>query len=151
MTNEEFTTMQARVAELEAEVAEWKAHAADLSKQLAAARKSKAPQKPASSTPGFDAFWSAWPASPRKVNKAACLRRWISGGLELQHEEVIAHVVGMKKSTDWTKSSGQYIPAPLVYLNQERYLAPCAPVVRASGIGFVDGIDYSKDRNGVLN
>lgn len=105
------------------------------------------PQKkrrtPKASTPGFDAFWAAWPTSPRKVNKQACLTRWVRAGIECRASEIVSHVEACKVSRDWLKNDGEFIPAPLTYLNQERYLAP--PPQRANQAGSLAGISYSKD------
>lgn len=130
---------------LERSIDEWRTYATEAGRQLAAARKEierlKA-DKPAAktSTPGFDEFWAAWPTSSRKVNKKACLTRWISADLEPSADSIVAHVKAMTVGRDWTKEGGAYIPAPLVYLNQERYLAPPSPVARQSG--SLAGMNY---------
>lgn len=67
---------------------------------------------------GFARFWSAWPKSDRKVAKAACAKRWRSRGLEVQAEAIVAHVEAMRESRQWRDG---YEPAPLTYLNQERW------------------------------
>lgn len=67
---------------------------------------------------GFARFWSAWPKSDRKVAKAACAKRWRSRGLEVQAEVIVAHVEAMRESRQWRDG---YEPAPLTYLNQERW------------------------------
>lgn len=67
---------------------------------------------------GFARFWSAWPKSDRKVAKAACAKRWRSRGLEVQAEAIVAHVEAMRGSRQWRDG---YEPAPLTYLNQERW------------------------------
>lgn len=67
---------------------------------------------------GFLRFWSAWPKSPRKVAKAECAKRWRSRGLEAQAEAIVAHVESIRGSRQWRDG---YEPAPLTYLNQERW------------------------------
>lgn len=97
-------------------------------------------------TPGFDAFWNAWPAGPRKVNKRNCLTRWVRAGLECRHGEIVAHVEACKLSRDWVKDGGAYIPAPLVYLNQERFLAPApAPAAAPRAVGSISNIKYTTE------
>jgi hypothetical protein len=71
--------------------------------------------------PGFAAFWAAWPTSDRKQAKGKCLEAWKKAGAEPQAALVVAHVERMKSSSLWTRDGGQYIPAPLVYLNQRRW------------------------------
>lgn len=134
-----------RIQELEDEVALWKELSADLQRQLLSARKQSKQRKPASATPGFDAFWAAWPSNHRKVNKQKCLTKWISDGLESRADEVVAHVKACTKGADWTKDGGQFVPAPLVYLNQERYLAAPPPPVGVKSVGSLSGIQYRTD------
>ena len=40
---------------------------------------------------------------------------------EEQTEEIIKHVESCKTSDGWLKNNGEFIPAPLVYLNQQRW------------------------------
>jgi hypothetical protein len=49
----------------------------------------------------FDLFWSAWPRSDRKGAKSQCQAKWKKLKLDDQAET--------------------FIPAPLVYLNQQRW------------------------------
>ena len=116
------------------EVAVWKRKAASMSREM------KKQETKSVESSGFDAFWSAWPAHQRKVNRKACLVRWNAGGLEALAKQVIEHVESMKLSADWAKDAGRYIPAPLVYLNQERYLAPVG--AKAVGIGSLGHMNY---------
>lgn len=131
-----------RVTDLEADVAMWKEYAAEIGRQLAALRKANsAKAKPNSVTPGFDAFWSAWPAHHRKADKRRCLEKWVAMGLEPVAGEVVKHVEQCKTSKAW--ADGQYIPAPLVYLNQARFEAPPPPPPRQAG--SLDGINYGTE------
>lgn len=70
---------------------------------------------------GFESFWSAWPKSDRKQAKGKCLEAWKKAGAESHAALVLAHVDAMKRSASWTKNSGEFIPAPLVYINQKRW------------------------------
>lgn len=74
---------------------------------------------------GFDEFWAAWPRNTatytRKGAKAACLKRWVAGYHETQAAQIVAHVKWLSTTADWLKDGGAYIPAPLVYLNQQRW------------------------------
>jgi hypothetical protein len=70
---------------------------------------------------GFERFWSAWPKSPRKGGKSVCLQRWIKCHHESQSETIVAHVKYMKTTMDWLKDDGRYIPAPLVYINGQKW------------------------------
>lgn len=70
---------------------------------------------------GFQEFWAAWPRGPRKVAKQQCLNKWARLGCSEISARIIAHVEQMKRSNDWTKEGGAFIPAPMVYLNQSRW------------------------------
>jgi Helix-turn-helix domain len=70
---------------------------------------------------GFAEFWSAWPQSHRKGGKAECLKVWTSRRLEASTPAILAHVRYMAKTADWTKSAGEFIPSPLVYLRGSRW------------------------------
>lgn len=73
---------------------------------------------------GFERFWTAFPASTRKAARLQCWNKWKAKGLEAHADAIVAHVVAMASSEAWTKDGGQYIPAPLTYLNQARWEAP---------------------------
>lgn len=70
---------------------------------------------------GFAAFWVAWPAGGRKGGKGKCLEVWLKAKLEQHAEQILAHVEALKLSAGWTKQNGEFIPAPLVYLNGRRW------------------------------
>ena len=69
----------------------------------------------------FDEFWSAYPNCKRKGSKTKCLSVWQKQNFDSVAEQIIAHVKSMASSDDWLRDSGQYIPAPLSYLNQQRW------------------------------
>ena len=69
----------------------------------------------------FDRFWAAWPRSTRKESKTLCLKKWQKMGLDIHADEIIRHVEYMKSTDSWQKSNRQFIPAPLVYINQMRW------------------------------
>lgn len=64
--------------------------------------------------PGFDRFWSAYPAN-RKEAKKSCAEKWIGKNLEAIAEQIVSHVIAM------TPVWGEFNPAPLTYINQERW------------------------------
>jgi hypothetical protein len=82
-----------------------------LNRQSAPAKAEKAP------TP-FDRFWAAWPASPRKVDRKDCAKRWTRMGLDAIADQIIAHVGAMKGTQQWREG---FEPAPATYLNGERW------------------------------
>ena len=79
------------------------------------------PSQPRPEPAGFVDFWETWPKSSRKAGRSKCLDVWKRAGIEKQAAQVIAHVVAMKATHDWQKDSGQFVPAPLVYLNGRRW------------------------------
>lgn len=76
---------------------------------------------PPHSPDGFERFWQCWPRSERKQARGQCLKAWRKAGAEECADIVLAHVERMKVSESWTKEAGQYVPTPLVYLNQRRW------------------------------
>jgi hypothetical protein len=71
--------------------------------------------------PGFVSFWKAWPDTDRKQAKGKCLEAWKKASAERDAAVIVAHVELLKTSPSWTKNGGEFIPAPLVYLNQRRW------------------------------
>jgi hypothetical protein len=70
--------------------------------------------------PGFAKFWEAWPTNDRKQAQGKCLESWKKANAERDAALVVAHVSSLKNSA-WLKDGGQFVPAPLVYLNQRRW------------------------------
>ena len=66
----------------------------------------------------FEDFWSVWPASKRKVGKAAVQAKWKAKHLDKVADQIIAHVSSMKTSEQWTSG---FEPAPMTYINQRRW------------------------------
>jgi len=79
------------------------------------------PAKAGALPPGFATFWRSWPVSDRKQAKGKCLEAWKKAKAEAHAALVIAHVERMKNSPGWTKQGGEFIPAPLVYLNNRAW------------------------------
>lgn len=69
----------------------------------------------------FEDFWNAWPKSVRKGGKSTCLAKWNKMKLDTQADQIIKHVTWMKTTDAWKKANGDFIPAPLVYINQMRW------------------------------
>lgn len=67
----------------------------------------------------FDEFWKAY---PRKIGKPAASRAYarihVTPALHIKMLEAIEK---HKKSRQWTKDDGQFIPYPATWLNQERW------------------------------
>ena len=67
----------------------------------------------------FDRFWSEY---PRKVGKKKCRHIWnrLKPSAELS-EKIISAVKAYKRTEQWQKNKGQFIPHPATWLNQERW------------------------------
>ena len=79
---------------------------------------------------GFERFWKAWPASTRKGAKSECRKKWEKHYCETQTDQIIKHVEWLKTTEQWIKSNGAFIPAPLVYLNQQRWDGAEVPEIK---------------------
>jgi hypothetical protein len=66
-------------------------------------------------------FWSTYPNTQRKQSKGKCEDVWRKGKFHIDKQKIQTHIENLKTSPDWLKNDGQYIPAPLVYLNQKRW------------------------------
>lgn len=89
--------------------------------------KPKPKQSPAAPE-GFDEFWQAY---PKKVSKGDALRAWQKNKPDLQ--TVLNALAWQKKSQEWTKDGGQYIPHPASYLNAQKYLDEKPTVTNSTG------------------
>lgn len=73
----------------------------------------------------FESFWAIWPRNQgrysRKGGKSECLKVWAKRYHDTQIEQILKHVAWLKTTADWLKDGGAFIPAPLVYLNQQRW------------------------------
>jgi len=69
----------------------------------------------------FEDFWKAWPSSTRKGGKSTCKAKWDKLKLDGDADQIIKHVIWMKTTDAWKKQNGEFIPAPLVYINQMRW------------------------------
>ena len=79
---------------------------------------------------GFDRFWAAWPIHPRKGAKLACKKKWAATYCETQADQICKHVEWLKTTEQWRKSNGAFIPAPLTYINQQRWVGAEIPEMR---------------------
>ena len=69
--------------------------------------------------PGFKAWWSLYPPI-RRYGKPQCLKKWLMRKLESEYEDQIMRLERWKRSPEWTREGGAYIPNPHRYLNEER-------------------------------
>lgn len=73
----------------------------------------------------FDKFWVIY---PRKVGKGAAQKAWdkLKPDSELT-DRILSAVEQQKRSAQWTKDGGQYIPNPATWLNQQRWEDEATP------------------------
>lgn len=67
----------------------------------------------------FDRFWDAY---PRKVAKKVAQQAWLK--LKIKEDlfvEIMNAIEKQKKSKQWKKDGGEFIPHPSTWLNQERW------------------------------
>jgi len=83
--------------------------------------KKSTPLPPAGGCKRFEEFWTAWPKSDRKQDKVKCADKWRRGGLDDQAEAILSDLDRRKGGRKWREADGQYIEAPLTYLNGKRW------------------------------
>lgn len=72
----------------------------------------------------FEEFWRAYPG-PRKVDKRKCLAKFqIALSRGATFDEMMRGLSAWKKCSTWNKDSGEFIRAPLVWLNNENWKEP---------------------------
>ncbi|HEY5918591.1 MAG TPA: helix-turn-helix domain-containing protein [Chryseolinea sp.] len=68
---------------------------------------------------GFDQFWKAY---PRRIAKKKALQVWSKIKFEPDTlQKILNSLETYKKTPQWTKDNGSYIPHPATWLNQERW------------------------------
>lgn len=82
------------------------------------------PHPPAGGSERFEEFWTEWPTHPRKAARDQCVAKWRTRGCEPIADVVLGALRAQKASKQWTKDGGEFIPSPLVWLNQSRWEAP---------------------------
>jgi len=80
------------------------------------AEQSRADISIASYSEEFEVFWKAY---PKKTGKGEANKIWKKLNVPLQ--TVLNALDWQKKSKDWLKDNGQFIPMPATYLNQRRF------------------------------
>jgi hypothetical protein len=68
---------------------------------------------------GFRRFWAAY---PRREAKAEALKVWQTKGLEAVADAIVAHVEAKAQTDSWNEEGGKYVPMPMTYLRQRRWL-----------------------------
>lgn len=69
--------------------------------------------------PGFDAFWSAYPRKTAKPQAAKAFARIVHS--EDLLPQMLAAIARQRRSPQWTKDGGEFIPHPSTWLNGRRW------------------------------
>ena len=73
-------------------------------------------------TPTFEAYFEAfWKSYPRHVNKSKAKAALLKALKKTSLETIIKNLSTQKKTDQWTKDNGQFIPHPTTWLNGERW------------------------------
>ncbi len=72
----------------------------------------------------FGRFWEAY---PRKVGKAAARKAFAR--VQTDPAVLLDAVMAQRRSAQWTKDGGKYIPNPATWLNQGRWEDQLPPAV----------------------
>ncbi len=69
-------------------------------------------------TVDFVLFWLRY---PKKVGKKAAYKAWLKAKDKPDIKIIFAALADQKRSEQWTKNNGQYIPNPATWINQGRW------------------------------
>ena len=70
----------------------------------------------------FEKFWAAYPQCFRKANPKGCKAKFIKiKNLANIFDDIMNSLEIQKRSKQWNEQDGQFIPAPLTWINQERW------------------------------
>ena len=99
--------------------------------------KSEAKSNPNTSrASAFDAFWAAY---PKKVGKGAAEKSFSKLSPSLL-PQMLSAIDTQKKSDQWAKDNGQFIPNPATWLNQRRW----EDEVQTKSSGFAYNADFEE-------
>ena len=73
------------------------------------------------SNPHAEDFEQFWVAYPKKVGKKDALKSWMKASDKPQVSEILMAIENAKKSEQWLKDNGQFIPNPATWLKQGRW------------------------------
>lgn len=77
------------------------------------------PPNPQKAVARFEQFWSAY---PKKVGRGAAEKAFAKAHINGEFDSVLQALETQKRSEQWQKDGGQYIPNPATWLNQKRWL-----------------------------
>jgi hypothetical protein len=68
---------------------------------------------------GFEKFWQAY---PYKKNRGRAEKMWVRKKLNDKLPEILIAIEWQRRSMEWIKDNGQYVPTPSSYLNSKGWL-----------------------------
>ncbi len=115
-------------------------NSATLNKQDETKRKETPPKAPKGAA-RFDVFWDAY---PRKSGKDAARKAFAKRHpSEALLTEMLAAIAKQKRTEQWTKNGGQFIPHPATWLNQGRWMDEVQP--GSTGHGYRENIKTDEE------
>lgn len=92
----------------------------------------------------FDAFWSAYPKKKDKANAQKAFRK-----VDVPIEVLLKAIEKQKKTADWQKENGKFIPYPSTWLNGRRWEDEADPGFLHGHVHFdaTDPNSYKEDPN----
>lgn len=88
---------------------------------------------------GFDDFWKAY---PKKIGKQEAKKAWTrQNGNRPELDFIISKIVELKKTSQWSKDNGQFIPHPATWLNRGGWDDECKIEIKKSMPGWSDEPD----------
>lgn len=115
--------------------------------------KNRNPNQDPNQSERFDRFWSAY---PRKVAKPDARRKFMALNPDDELLGImLAAIEAQKRSEQWTKDNGQFVPYPSTWIHQRRWEDEVKPVAVISPKRVVaqdyDQRDYSGVQDEILN
>ncbi len=101
----------------------------------------------------FENFWAAY---PKKTAKQQALKAWQKLWRELKPDKALIDVIlssleQQKRSVQWTKDDGQFIPYPASWLNGRRWEdKPAEPLPKSGNKGTCYGHESSFDTDEIM-
>jgi hypothetical protein len=65
----------------------------------------------------FEDFWKAW---PKRLAKKDAMKAWLRVP-EVAHQKILRAIEAGKRTDQWQRDGGQYIPMPATWLRGERW------------------------------
>jgi hypothetical protein len=91
-----------------------------------------------------DDFIVFWDSYPRKAGKQEAFKSWIKSGNKPAIADILQAIESQKKSDQWRKDNGQFIPHPATWINQGRWDDKPVEIKTRSTSEFSDHPNFCK-------